>query len=77
MLILVFWVVTKCGLVGRYQRSSTLKMDAVCAFETLVCAVKSAGRYKFEDEHPQIVAYIITASGLSLNRTITLVFVSL
>jgi hypothetical protein len=29
-----FWVVTPCGLVGRYQSSP--KMEAVCASETLV-----------------------------------------
>jgi hypothetical protein len=43
MLMLVFYVVTPCGLVDKYrcfgglrQPSSALKMEAVCSFETLV-----------------------------------------
>jgi hypothetical protein len=44
--VLVFWVVTLCGVVGRYQ-CLELKMEAVCSFRTLVFTDKSAWVYIF------------------------------
>jgi hypothetical protein len=38
--MLLFWVVTPCRLVGRYQRSA-LKMETVCFYETLVSTYES------------------------------------
>jgi hypothetical protein len=52
MLMLVFWVVTQCGLAGRYQRfggtyyifrTSALKMEAVWPSESLVSIYKTQG----------------------------------
>jgi hypothetical protein len=48
MLMLVFWVVTLCGLVGR---ASALKMETVCFSETLVSTYKSTWHYNPEDKH--------------------------
>jgi hypothetical protein len=70
MSMLVFWVVTPCGLVGRYQRfrgtyclllqgflspSSAPKMEALCFSETLVSTFKSTRRYYLEDQHRQFL----------------------
>jgi hypothetical protein len=44
MSMLVFWVVTPCGLVA-------LKMEAVCSRETLVSTYKSTRRYDPEYEY--------------------------
>jgi hypothetical protein len=41
--MLVFWVVTLCGL--------QLKMEAVCSSETLVSTFKSTWHYNPEDQH--------------------------
>jgi hypothetical protein len=61
--VLFFWVVTPCGLVGRYYsfgehtvsifRTSALKMETVCFSETSVSAYKSTRRYYPEDQHPR------------------------
>jgi hypothetical protein len=39
MLMVVFWVVMMCGLIGRYQHSrgnSALKMEIVCSLKTFL-----------------------------------------
>jgi hypothetical protein len=43
-MLLVFWVVTLCGLVD-------LKMEAVSSSETFVPTYKSTERYNPEDQH--------------------------
>jgi hypothetical protein len=56
MSMLVFWVVTPCGLVRRYQRFGEtyclqlLYMETVCFSETLVSAYKSTWSYNPEDQ---------------------------
>jgi hypothetical protein len=44
MLMLVFWVTTPC-----VHLQGSLKMEAVCFPETLVCTYKSTRRYNPED----------------------------
>jgi hypothetical protein len=57
--MLVFWVVTPCGLVGRYKRLGetyctwVLKTETWCFSETSVRTYKSAQRYSPEDQHRQ------------------------
>jgi hypothetical protein len=59
MFMVVFCVVTPCGLVDEYERfrrnilprSSGLKMGTVCFSETLVSTYKSTRRYSPEDQH--------------------------
>jgi hypothetical protein len=58
MSVLVFWVVTPCGLAARptFRRntlpsSSGMKMEAVCSSETLVAIYKSIWRKYPEDQH--------------------------
>jgi hypothetical protein len=49
---LAFWVVTPCGLVGRYQRFG----GTYCRHhqdEVLVSTCKSTWRYNSEDQHRQ------------------------
>jgi hypothetical protein len=57
MLMLVFSVVTLCGLIGRYQNfrgSSALKMEALCSSETLASTYKSTWCCNPEDQHTKI-----------------------
>jgi hypothetical protein len=68
MSMLFFWVVTLCGLVGRYQRFGGtyvyflgLKMKAVCSSEILVFTYKSTQRYNPENQHQ----YVYTISARS------------
>jgi hypothetical protein len=54
-LMLVFWVVTPCGLAGIYQYfretySSAPKMKTACFFEMLVSTYKPTLRYNPEDQ---------------------------
>jgi hypothetical protein len=53
MSIVVFWVVTSGGLVGRHQcfGEKKLKMEAVCSSEMVVPTYNSAQRYCPEDYH--------------------------
>jgi hypothetical protein len=50
--MLVFRVGTKCGLVGRYQCSSALKMEAVCSSETQIHMVLQPRRPTSESSLP-------------------------
>jgi hypothetical protein len=59
ILMLVFWVVMPCGLVGRHQRfggacclhrTSGMKMEVVRSSETLVSTCKSSRRYNANDQ---------------------------
>jgi hypothetical protein len=54
MSILVFWVVTPCGLSGRYQsfggKILPLEMETVGSSETLVSNGKYTWRYNLEDQ---------------------------
>jgi hypothetical protein len=71
MSLLVFWVVTPCGLAGRYQRfegSYSLKMETMCSSETLV-STESTRRYNPEDKHRQVYCVLflhISSTGLQL-----------
>jgi hypothetical protein len=49
VLMLIFWAVTPCGLVDRYQRFRA-EVEAVCFSETLVSTYKSTRRHN-SDEH--------------------------
>jgi hypothetical protein len=40
MLMLVIWLATLCGLMGRYQGTSVLKVETLCFSEMLVSAYK-------------------------------------
>jgi hypothetical protein len=53
MSMLVFWVVTLCGLVGRYQRfgEQTASIFRAEASEMMVSIGKSIHCYNPEDEH--------------------------
>jgi hypothetical protein len=64
MLIVVFWIMTPCCLVGRYRRfggtcrlTSTLQMEAIRFFETLVITYKTTGRHNPEDNSPHSFTY--------------------
>lgn len=56
-MMIVFWVVTTCGLVRRYQYFGetyylmlSLKMEAVCSSKSLVTAYPSTWNYNSEDQ---------------------------
>jgi hypothetical protein len=54
--MLLFWVVTSCGLVGKY-----LKTETVCFFETLVSTYEYTRRHNPEEHqhfpyHPSTIA---------------------
>jgi hypothetical protein len=51
MSICVVWVVTPCGLVGRYQCFVIPKLQVVRFSETLVSTRKPTQRYNPEDQH--------------------------
>jgi hypothetical protein len=53
-MMLLFWVLAPCRLVGRCQRfgeSSALKMETVCFSETLASTNESTRRQDPEDHH--------------------------
>jgi hypothetical protein len=54
MLMLLLWVVTPCGLVGRYQRPEVLKLETVCFSETLVSTDESARRHNLEEQYRKL-----------------------
>jgi hypothetical protein len=62
MLMLVFWIVMLCGLVGRYQcfgGTFCFHLRAsVCSSERLVCTYESTQHNYPEDQHPQ--EYIVS-----------------
>jgi hypothetical protein len=52
--MLLFWIVTPCGLVGRYQcfgETSALKKDTVCLSKTLVSTNESTWRRNPEERY--------------------------
>jgi hypothetical protein len=59
IIMLFFWVVTPCGLLGTYKHftenilspSSTPKIETEYFSETLVSTYKSTRRYNPEDQH--------------------------
>jgi hypothetical protein len=59
MTMLFFWVVTPCGLVGRYKHFgetyNILKMETVCFSETLVFIYESTRRHNPEEQHRQSI----------------------
>lgn len=65
--MLVFWVVTPCGFVGRYQRfvrkilptSSGLKKKAVCSSKTMESTYESTWRYSTEAQHRNLIRKVI------------------
>jgi hypothetical protein len=52
-LMLIFWIVTPCGLLAD-TNISALKMEAVCSSETLVSIYKSTRCYYPKYQHQQM-----------------------
>jgi hypothetical protein len=51
MWIIAFWGVAVCNLAGSYQ-CSTLKMEEIHSFKTLVTTYKTIGCHNLEDRSP-------------------------
>jgi hypothetical protein len=66
MLMLVFWIVTPCGLVGRYQRFGgtyclhlqVFSPKAVCSSQTLVSTYKSTQHFNLKTKINRHISYV-------------------